>query len=60
MTTAWLETINAKVIKLSEIGQSAAKPLTSLFDEYREGSETIHGTPDHSVEGEDIVQTTTE
>lgn len=60
MTTAWLETTNAKVIKLSEIGQSAAKPLTSLFDEYGEGSETIHGTPDHLVEGEDIVQTTTE
>ena len=27
MTTAWLETSNAKVIKLSEIGQSAAEPL---------------------------------
>lgn len=27
MTTAWLETTNAKVIKLWEIGQSAAEPL---------------------------------
>jgi len=27
MTTAWLETMSAKVIKLWEIGQSAAEPL---------------------------------
>jgi len=38
MTTAWLETTNAKVIKLWEIGQSAAEPLSSI--EYEEGSET--------------------
>ena len=37
MTTAWLETTNAKVIKLWEIGQSAAEPL-----EKEEGSETMH------------------
>lgn len=51
MTTAWLETTSAKVIKLWEIGQSAAKPLES-----EEGSETIHFAP-HV--GDDIVQTTT-
>ena len=35
MTTAWLETTSAKVIKLWEIGQSAAEPLSN-----EEGSET--------------------
>lgn len=35
MTTAWLETTSAKVIKLWEIGQSAAEPLLN-----EEGSET--------------------
>ncbi len=29
MTTAWLEMTGAKVKKLSEIGQSAAEPLSS-------------------------------
>jgi len=38
MTTAWLETTSAKVKKLSEIGQSAAEPLTEKSNE--EGSET--------------------
>ena len=28
MTTVWLETTNTKVIKISEIGQSAAEPLS--------------------------------
>ena len=37
MTTAWLETAGVKVIKLWEIGQSAAEPL-----EKEEGSETMH------------------
>lgn len=54
ITTAWLETTCANVIKIWEIGQSAAEPLLN-----EEGSETKHGTPDHSVEGDDIVQTTT-
>lgn len=40
MTTAWLETTGAKVIKLSEIGQSAAEPLSNA-----EGSETTLQTP---------------
>ena len=40
MTTAWLETTGAKVIKLPEIGQPAAEPLLN-----GEGSETMHATP---------------
>jgi hypothetical protein len=56
MTTAWLETAGVKVIKLWEIGQPAAEPAS---DKPQEGSETMHGAPDHLVEGEDIVQTTT-
>ncbi len=39
MTTAWLETAGAKVIKLWEIGQSAAEPRIG------EGSETMHEAP---------------
>lgn len=51
ITTTWLETAGVKVIKIWEIGQSAAKPPIS-----GEGSETIHSTP---RVGDDIVQTTT-
>lgn len=51
MTTTWLETTNVKVIKLWEIGQSAAKPLLN-----EEGSETMHAA---SRTDDDIVQTTT-
>ena len=40
MTTAWLETAGVKVIKISEIGQSAAEPLSN-----GEGSETMHVIP---------------
>lgn len=40
LTTAWLEKASAKVIKISEIGQSAAEPLSN-----GEGSEAMHGTP---------------
>jgi len=54
ITTAWLETTGAKVIKIWEIGQSAAEPQTIRVDE--EGSETMHET---SHVDEDIVQTTT-
>ena len=55
MTTTWLETANVKVIKLWEIGQSAAEPLLN-----GEGSETMHDASetDNAVE-DDIVQTTT-
>lgn len=51
ITTTWLETAGVKVIKIWEIGQSAAEPLSN-----EEGSETMHGT---SRTDEDIVQTTT-
>lgn len=51
MTTARLETTDAKVIKIWEIGQSAAEPLQN-----EEGSETMHSA---SHVDEDIVQTTT-
>lgn len=51
MTTTWLETTNVKVIKLWEIGQSAAEPLSN-----EEGSETMHAA---SRTDDDIVQTTT-
>jgi len=60
MTTTWLETATVKVIKIWEIGQSAAEPLSNEKTLQVEGSETMHDTPDHLVEGEDIVQTTTE
>lgn len=44
LTTAWLETTSAKVIKLNDIGQSASEPLR--HDEcYEEGSEAMHGSP---------------
>lgn len=49
-TTAWLETASAKVIKLSDVRQSAAERRIG------EGSETMHDAP-HV--GDDIVQTTT-
>jgi len=55
MTTAWLETTSAKVIKLWELGQSAAEPLSN-----EEGSETsAPGTLTVNAEGDDTVQTTT-
>lgn len=54
MTTTWLETANVKVIKLWEIGQSAAEPLLN-----GEGSETMHEAAKHDVHADDIVQTTT-
>jgi len=43
LTTAWLEMTSAKVIKISEIGQSAGEPLKDLSNE--EASETMHGMP---------------
>lgn len=44
LTTAWLETTSAKVIKLSEIGQSAGEPL-NVDNTQEEASETMHGKP---------------
>ncbi|HLD91450.1 MAG TPA: HNH endonuclease [Patescibacteria group bacterium] len=40
LTTAWFEKTSAKVIKISDIGQSAAEPLSN-----EEGSETTPGKP---------------
>lgn len=55
MTTAWLETTGAKVIKLSDLGQSAAEPFSN-----GEGSETCApGALAGKAEGEDTVQPTT-
>ena len=45
ITTTWLETTGVKVIKIWEIGLSAAEPLTPKGNE--EGSETMHETSDH-------------
>lgn len=55
ITTAWLETAGAKVIKLWEIGQSAAEPLSDIS--YEEGSEAMHQT---SQADDDMVHTETE
>jgi hypothetical protein len=57
MTTAWLEITNANVIKIWEIGQSAAEHLTPKGND--EGSETMHETSKPEMVDEDIVQTTT-
>ena len=57
MTTTWLETANVKVIKLWEIGQSAAEPLSTRV--YEEGSETMHEAAKCDAQADDIVQTTT-
>ena len=44
LTTAYLETKSANVIKITDIGQSAAEPLNEeniyIFDLHEEGSET--------------------
>ncbi len=60
LTTTWLETMNVKVLKITEIGRSAAEPLNNeycyLLQE--EGSETMYQTSkDRNIHDEDIVQT---
>ena len=52
LTTTYLEINNANVIKITDIGQSAAEPLLN-----EEGSETMY---DASHVDDDIVQTTNE
>lgn len=45
LTTAWLETMSANVIKIVDIGQSAAEPLQENFIymfNVEEGSETMY------------------
>jgi len=55
LTTAWLATTSANVIKISDIVQPAGEPLNK-----EEASETMHGTPKNkNIQGEEIVQTTT-
>lgn len=44
LTTAWLETTSAKVVKLGDIGQSAAEPLND-DESHGEGSEAMHVDP---------------
>jgi len=63
LTTAWLETTSATVIKIIDIGQSAAEPLNEkyiyIFSQ-EEGSETMYEVPETSnVVGKDIVHTKT-
>lgn len=61
LTTTWLETTGVNVIKITDIGQSAAEPLNEdciyVFSNV-EGSETMYQVPetDNAV-GKDIVQT---
>lgn len=48
LTTTWLETTGVKVIKITDIGQSAAEPLKEDYIyifEYEEGSETMYQEP---------------
>lgn len=64
LTTAYLETKSANVIKITDIGQSAAEPLNKeniyIFDLQEESSETMHQVPKSSnTQGKDIVQTQT-
>lgn len=61
LTTTWLETMNVNVIKITDIGQSAAESLNenAIYKfSYEEGSETMYQAPKSSnTHGEDIVQT---
>ena len=63
LTTAYLETRSANVIRITDIGQSAAEPLNEeciyIFSQ-EEGSETMYQAPKSISQGEDIVQTQTE
>ena len=64
LTTAYLETKGANVIKITDIGRSAAELLNEeniyIFDLHEEGSETMYQAPKSISQGEDIVQTQTE
>jgi hypothetical protein len=62
LTTTWLEITDVKVIKITDIGQSAAEPLNEdyiyMFSLNEEGSETMYqvSVTDNAVD-KDIVQT---
>lgn len=60
LTTTWLETMSVKVLKITEIGQSAAEPLNNEYCYllHEEGSETMYqASKDNNIYDEDIVQT---
>lgn len=59
LTTTWLEMTGVNVIKIIDIGRSAAEPLNkeNIYIFAEEGSETRHQTPKDFIQGEDIVQT---
>lgn len=60
LTTTWLETMGVKVIKITDIGQSAAEPLNEdLIYKFsnEEGSETMYQASKSITQDEDIVQT---
>ena len=58
-----METYSVNVIKITDIGQSAAEPLNTnniyIFNVQEEGSETMYQAPKSITQGEDIVQTQT-
>lgn len=62
LTTTYLETKSVKVIKITDIGQSAAEPLNEdiiyMFSN-EEGSETMYQASKSNTHDEDIVQTQT-
>lgn len=51
LTKAYLETRSANVVKITDIGQSAAEPLNIdniyIFEIYEEGSETMYQAPNN-------------
>jgi hypothetical protein len=49
ITTTWLETASVKVIKLSEIGQSAAEAPKTGNNCQGEGSETMRVPPKENI-----------
>jgi len=62
LTTTWLEITNVKVIKITDIGQSAAEPLNEdyiyVFSLNEEGSETMYQVSETgNAVDKDIVQT---
>lgn len=62
ITTTYLETKSVKVLKISDIRQSATEPLnenTIYKFSQEEGSETMYQAPKSNTHGEDIVQTQT-
>ena len=62
ITTTYLETKDVKVLKISDIRQSATEPLnenTIYMFSQEEGSETMYQAPKSNTQGEDIVQTQT-